>query len=335
MDCQRIAEDELVEKYLNGQLEPPLQDDLEVHILECSECLKLLEMMESVSADLSARANEVHLTAGKQTGSRAEVGLGRFTPRLATGVAVLVLVVLITVIAGVRSGLLSTHNQHAQDKPPVIKQTATNPREAFPEIAALAPAEQDAVLKVIDSRTISYPPSLADLEGQHTLRGESQKEKFLLLGPVGEIVSDSRPVFRWQPLTGATSYSVAVFDAKLNQVRNSPALTATQWRAKRPLPREQIYRWQVTAITSDGQSVISPSLPPEAKFLVLDQTKADELEQFRQAHPGAHLVLGIIYAQAGLLETAQGELEQVSAGANLELAQQLLRGLREKRNAAK
>jgi Tfp pilus assembly protein PilF len=92
--------------------------------------------------------------------------------------------------------------------------------------------------------------------------------------------------------------------------------------------------WQVTASLSDGKSVSSPSPPsPEAKFRVLDQKKADELSHFQAAHSESHLALGILYAQAGILEQGEHELTQVKeSDPDYRLAQNLLKSIEEIRH---
>jgi hypothetical protein len=77
----------------------------------------------------------------------------------------------------------------------------------------------------------------------------------------------------------------------------------------------------------DGQEITSPRPPaPQAKFRVLDQTKANELENARRAHPSSHLTLGLLYADAGLLREAEQEFRQLQkANPNSELARNLLR----------
>jgi hypothetical protein len=56
--------------------------------------------------------------------------------------------------------------------------------------------------------------------------------------------------------------------------------------------------------------VTSPEQPaPEAKFVVLDAAKAEELSRVRQVYKGSHLTLGTLYARAGLLDEAERELE--------------------------
>ncbi len=59
MNCQRVSDDELVERYLNGQLDPAVQDDLEVHILECPECLSRAEALSAIRANLAPRARKI------------------------------------------------------------------------------------------------------------------------------------------------------------------------------------------------------------------------------------------------------------------------------------
>jgi hypothetical protein len=46
MERQQLHRDELAEKYLNGQLGPGTQDEFEVHILECSHCLRQVEAVQ-------------------------------------------------------------------------------------------------------------------------------------------------------------------------------------------------------------------------------------------------------------------------------------------------
>jgi hypothetical protein len=116
-------------------------------------------------------------------------------------------------------------------------------------------------------------------------------------------------------LQGAASYSVAIFDEGLNEVQSSSRLYTTQWQPAQPLQRGHLYLWQVTATMKDGTTVISPRSPDaEARLLILPQPKADELERFRQAHADSHLVLGLLYAQSGMLTDAQAELAKISAG---------------------
>jgi hypothetical protein len=62
---------------------------------------------------------------------------------------------------------------------------------------------------------------------------------------------------------------------------------------------------------------------------VLEQSKAGELERMRRAYPNSHLVLGTLYAKAGLLAEAEREFRAlVAANPQSPIAQKLLRDVR-------
>jgi hypothetical protein len=212
----------------------------------------------------------------------------------------------------------------------------SNDDEMLAAINELPPGEQSELREVISQQRIKSPDVLAELKGtQQALLSESQEAvRIELLTPLGEVVPDPRPLFQWQPLGGASSYSVAIFDANLNPVQSSPPLHTTEWRVNRALKRGQLYLWQVSAQLRNGRSVSAPSPPsPEAKFRVLDQKKANELGRLQQAHPKSHIALAVLCLQAGLLQQGENELHQVSKGdPNYGLAQNLLKSIQEIRN---
>jgi hypothetical protein len=196
--------------------------------------------------------------------------------------------------------------------------------------------EKSAVFEAISQQKIRPPDVLTELQGRpETLLGHQEQDaRFEVLEPLAEVVSDVKPEFRWQPLAGAATYSVAIFDANVNPVQSSPPLGVARWTAARPLKRGQVYLWQVTAKLSDGKSVSAPKPPrPEARFRVLDQRQADELSQFKATYPEAHLALGILYARAGLLQLGENELKQISEShPEYRLAQNLLKSIQQIRN---
>jgi hypothetical protein len=135
-----------------------------------------------------------------------------------------------------------------------------------------------------------------------------------------------RPTFRWSKMGGATSYVVEVYDDQFKLVSSSPQVTTLQWTATQALPRGRVYSWQVKAI-KDGQETISPRPPaPQAKFRVLDQTKANEVTRAKRAYGSSHLTLGLLYAEAGLLKEAEAELRLLRrANPDSEIVSNLLR----------
>ena len=152
---------------------------------------------------------------------------------------------------------------------------------------------------------------------------------FALLGPFGEATAETRPEFSWQPLAEAIGYTVVIVDTGLHPVEHSPALRATVWRPHRPLPRGRTYLWQVTATLRGGSKVVASSpTPSDAALPIIPLKLADEIAHFQQSHEEAHLVLGILYAQAGMLTAGVDELKKVPPGdLSYNTARTLLRSL--------
>jgi hypothetical protein len=152
---------------------------------------------------------------------------------------------------------------------------------------------------------------------------------FSLSGPFGEATSDTRPKFTWQPLQGAIGYTVEIVDQGLRPVQHSRGLRATSWRPRRPLARGRTYLWQVTATMHGGSKVVatSPS-PSEALLRVIPRKLADEMTRFQRGHREAHLVLGVLYAQAGMVTEGANELREIPQGdSSYDLARRLLGSL--------
>jgi hypothetical protein len=112
-------------------------------------------------------------------------------------------------------------------------------------------------------------------------------------------------------MEGATGYVVEIYDNQFNLVLSSPQLTGQSWAPPQSLARGKVYAWQVKAI-KDGQEFTSPRPPaPQARFRILDQAKANELANARRAAGASHLILGLLYAEAGVLREAEQELRYV------------------------
>lgn len=197
-------------------------------------------------------------------------------------------------------------------------------------------AWQTAIRKTLLGQRVNKPAILdavSDGAGA-SLRGSADDMAFNVISPVGTVVESDRPLFRWSALREAASYSVVIFDYQFNRVVQSASLSATQWTPPRALQRGATYFWQVTAI-ADGREILSPrAAAPEAKFAVLGQGEAEELKRARLSIPDSHLTLGVLYAQAGLLDEAEREFHLlVEANPKSLAALKLLRSLRELRRA--
>jgi hypothetical protein len=190
----------------------------------------------------------------------------------------------------------------------------------------LPPAYQGMLKEALTTRRIERSSQLKGLTRPPSslMSTDDQGGNFSVIEPAGKVLLTSQPTFRWSPMAGATAYVVEVYDSQFNRVATSPQLTGSSWTSA-ALARGKLYGWQVKAI-KDGQEFTSPRPPaPPARFRILDQGKANELAKARRAYPSSHLVLGLLYAEAGLLKEAEEELRLVQkANPDSEVARSLL-----------
>jgi hypothetical protein len=142
--------------------------------------------------------------------------------------------------------------------------------------------------------------------GSSLMGADDDGRRFAIIEPAGKVLLADRPAFKWTSLGDAEGYVVEVYDAQFNLVSSSPLLKGLSWTAPQ-LARGQIYLWQVKAIRG-GQEFIAPRPPaPQAKFRILNQAAAAEIVRARRDYGSSHLLLGLLYAQAGLLAEAEQE----------------------------
>jgi hypothetical protein len=174
----------------------------------------------------------------------------------------------------------------------------------------LPPAYQEMVKRALAGRQLERSPLLARLTGPRiTPRGDGDagNGEFSVSGPVGVIMLSDRPTFRWSRLDGATDYVVEVYDHRFNLTMTSPQITGNSWTAAQPLERGGDYYWQVKAV-KDGEELKAPrESEGRAKFHLLDEATAGELARARRAYASSHLALGLLFAQAGVLDDAEQE----------------------------
>ena len=158
----------------------------------------------------------------------------------------------------------------------------------------------------------------------------SSATAFGLLAPVKQIVATDRPTLRWQPLAGAESYEVEIVNEQYEQVLTSPALTANLWQVPQALPRGRVYAWQVKAL-KDGETYKAPQPPaPLARFRVVGQKEFAEIQTAKARYGTSHLLLGQLYAEAGLLDEAEREFRALQqANPTAALPKKLLAEIRQ------
>ena len=179
-------------------------------------------------------------------------------------------------------------------------------------LPALSRAALDAVAAALSTGRLSVVATTALVPRVSSLRGVEPARGFEVSEPVGRVVESDRPTFRWTAHPSARAYRVAVFDQSFTEVASSGEISATEWEPPSALPRRRILLWQVTAVTPEGP--IQAPVPPaaEARFQVLDQAQADELERVRRVEPTSHLALAVLYARAGMQEEATRELTSLA-----------------------
>jgi len=192
------------------------------------------------------------------------------------------------------------------------------------------------IARVALSERIEPPDVLRHLSGQQSgLRGDGNSGKaFKLLYPSRRVVTEDKPVFKWESLSGVTSYRVYILDANGDQVAQSDELphTQTQWKTPAPLRRGQTFSWAVTALV-DGKEIVSPSASdPEVKFAVLSSNDLNELNQLKKID--SHLALGVFYARVGLVSEAEREFQKlIQLNPQSALPRKLLQSVRNLRKA--
>jgi hypothetical protein len=146
------------------------------------------------------------------------------------------------------------------------------------------------------------------------LLGEKDNiETFKLITPVGSIVLSNIPTFKWESMPGATRYTVLVRDVNTGREIESEPLSDTQWTPKEPLARGHTYAWMVETV-KDGRRLRSPALDkPYAAFKVLEKESFDRIQRSQASWGNSHLVMGILYAKAGLKDAARKELKELQA----------------------
>ena len=188
-----------------------------------------------------------------------------------------------------------------------------NAQGALTGLESVEPRDERLIREALTTGRARTPTMLPRLIGKpRTTMGPPQDESFALLSPVATFVLTNRPTMRWEPLSGASGYVVTILDSSLSEVETSPQLTETEWKVSRPLRPSGVYMWQVRAL-KNGVEIRSPAPKRgEAKFKVLERSKALEVERMRQTYANSHLALGVIYAEAGLLEEANREFEALA-----------------------
>jgi len=211
-------------------------------------------------------------------------------------------------------------------------------------LAGLTPDLERAIGKALATGTPPRPERRVALAGSggRLLGGAEGDAPFALRAPVGTVVENAHPTFRWRSLKDATRYTVTVVDdAAQRDLITSQPLPAEpsgkemEWRlpeTAEPLQRDRVYRWYVVATLPGGEEVQSPGTTGTARFQVLAAPLAAELERARALDPPSRLAMGTAYARAGMNRQAEREFAALlRSNPNSAIARRLLGNIRRRR----
>lgn len=126
------------------------------------------------------------------------------------------------------------------------------------------------------------------------------------LRPSAQVLETRRPRFTWPASVGAT-YTVLV-GANGDLVAQSPVLRENVWQCDVDLAPGRTYSWQVEIRRGDEATMLPMPPEPTPRFHVLGAEARNELDAARRDAPDDHLLLGVLYARAGLRDEALREL---------------------------
>lgn len=341
-----------VDRKLSGEELQEVAD----HLTICQQCAVAVDELKTFTEQIAPwldrqyhPATVASPTQGWWKGAIAALGaLFSATPRLAFGAALAVLLVAVSGWIIWPTQPQSEPNQEIADTPPPAQQPAQQPAAVVAQLKdgeGRLRLDQEGKLSGADQLPAAYQRMLKEalatgrIERSSKLEGltrppsslmstDNEGNEFSVIDPVGRVVMSNRPTFRWSRMEGARGYVVEVYDRNFDLVATSPQLTSRSWTGPR-LPRGKEYVWQVKAV-KEGEEIISPRPPAaQARFRILEEGKAKEVWKARRAYGRSHLMLGLLYAEAGLVREAEQELRALQkANPESEVARVLLNQVR-------
>jgi hypothetical protein len=206
----------------------------------------------------------------------------------------LVAAAMLVVVVALASLLLLRGSTGTLPATPVVRRTPWN--------AAVADARR--------SGRIEAPPVIGELRPPPDVLRAPGVAPSEMPQPSGVVVESDRPTFTWAAAAGPSVVRVFHDD---REIARSPRLREPRWMPEEPLPRGITLTWQVEVTRGDRVDIIpSPPAPP-ALLRVLDAQTAATIAAARTRSPGDHLLLGVLYARAGVQDRAIEELRAAHA----------------------
>ncbi len=176
----------------------------------------------------------------------------------------------------------------------------------------LSDSDRKLVQETLSSGELQRPAILDEfVAGTSVTRSKgADQASFKLISPGQVVISENKPVFKWEPLKGAVGYKVYIASKSNWAGMASPALGSStlEWIPPTPLRRGETYTWAVTAITEKGDLIAPAPYEPERKFKVLGERDLNALVRLKR-QTTSHLALGLYYLRSGLISDAEKEFQ--------------------------
>lgn len=328
---------EALARFRRGELDPAEMLAIDEHLAACDECAA------APAADVEARWHQAlagtHLTyddierrldgrAGEDETAEFETHLASCAmcrdewhdlqsvtrpPRRRTWIRY----AIAACIAGIVILILLLRPRPAPNAPPVVRrapvptETQTTPpappHDTFAEaLRQIDPSLRTVAVALMDGTL----PSEALLRSLRAGGGGERSiapspGELAVLSPVGVVVGDERPLFRW---SGTPPFTVEIFDERMQLLAATRRLDDTEWKATSALPRGKTLMWQIRR-DRDGGSEIAPRPPePPARFRIITAEAQHAIDA--AASP---LEAALLYAREGMVEEAREKMRQAGA----------------------
>jgi len=292
-----------IEEYVKGTASAEARAGVEGHIAQCAICRAEVEDLRRFRAEYGRHREPARRDAGERPfGIRSRWWL-------AAGLAA---AACVAVVVGRFGGGAPGFPVLLRDAGQSLGLDSHGRLRGLPN---LPNAESSVLAGILAGGDLPLAKPREELAGNGGVtRGASEAAaEFAVTDPLGRVTLEDRPVFRWTALAGASSYRVRILDLDYRLVAESPSLSDTQWQPEKALARDRTYSWQVTAVRR-GAELHAPQPPSsEARFAVLDNSRADRLTAALAHTPVSHLALSALYAEAGMDRECLQELQALEA----------------------
>jgi anti-sigma factor RsiW len=184
-----------------------------------------------------------------------------------------------------------------------LRTAATVDRQRAARDVLVAAALRDGIAKPAVLVAMAQPGE--------AMRGVASDEEPRVIEPVGVVVDDARPLFRWSD-TGDANVSLSIF-SEARTVTRVATLHGNEWRPAHGLERGKVYRWQIEVTTTKNVMIAPGPSDPPALFTVLSDDAHRALDASRARFANDDLYLGVLAARDGLQGEAVEHLRRYCA----------------------